>query len=72
MSCDDIERNAMNVFRKARGRIRLLFGFCPKCNSDAPRIDHCWVCCGWRWAYDGKPTRNVKEMWWKRFISSNH
>lgn len=27
---------------------RLLWGFCPECNSDAPELYTCLVCCGWR------------------------
>lgn len=30
--------------RCLRGHWRLMFGFCPSCNSDAPKVDTCWVC----------------------------
>ena len=26
------------------GRWRLWWGFCPRCNSDAPAVDWCYVC----------------------------
>lgn len=41
------------------GKIRLWFGFCPKCNSDAPHLYSCPVC-----EYNEAP----KEYWWNRFI----
>lgn len=51
-----------------RGWIRLRFGFCPACNSDAPGIYDCQVCGGWRTPLDGKVRQGVeKTLWWGRF-----
>lgn len=33
------------------GLLRIAFGFCPVCNSDAPALDTCEFCLGYRmWA----------------------
>lgn len=41
-----------------RGRFRMLFGFCPNCNSDTPELYMCEVC-----NYNQEPKHN----WWKFF-----
>jgi len=52
------------------GRYRLLFGFCPKCNSDAPAIDSCKVCWGYRWGGFGPfPNKALRQAWWANFKS---
>lgn len=55
------------------GRIRLLFGFCPRCNSDSPAVHTCSVC---RNVGNGQgstepnrrqqwpPTLETKALWW--------
>ena len=42
------------------GRFRLLFGFCPLCDSSAPKLYDCPVC-----EYNYAP----KMYWWDRFRS---
>lgn len=44
---------------------RLFFGFCPKCNSDAPKIDNCNVCFG---ARECLPSKQRKDELLKRFL----
>ena len=54
------------------GRWRLLFGSCPRCNSDAPEVYHCAVCK--QVHVDGQsltvknqrylPNRATKALWW--------
>ena len=44
------------------GRWRLFWGLCPMCNSDAPEVDICRVCEGWRGVYS--PLKDIKEVWW--------
>jgi hypothetical protein len=46
-----------------------LWGFCPQCNSDAPAIDTCKVCKGYRSAFDenNKPKSILKAEWWLRY-----
>jgi hypothetical protein len=52
------------------GRWRLLFGFCPKCNSDAPEIYDCMICDWYRTSEKGMPSNGVKRQWWNKFIKS--
>lgn len=63
----------MKILRKAIGRVRLFFGFCPKCNSDAPEVDHCKVCEGYSvgvLGYTFPPLPATRERWWRRFIQA--
>ena len=55
------------LYSEIVGKFRLLFGFCPKCNSDAPEIDTCNVCDGYRTGFDGTPTKEIKKKWWIKF-----
>lgn len=48
-----------------RTKLRLHFGLCPECNSDAPEIDDCHVCEGYRAPYP--PTEETKKRWMERF-----
>lgn len=52
-------------FQKAVGRLRLLFGFCPECNSDGPQRDSCRVCGGYRGYFP--PSETIKDQWRRRF-----
>lgn len=49
-----------------RGWIRLyVFSVCPRCNSDAPGIDSCWVCNGLR-------STNMEHPWpWVKTTKDN-
>lgn len=38
----------MQFLRKLFGRYRLWMGFCPSCNSSAPKCDHCSACMNYR------------------------
>ena len=43
---------------------RIRWGLCPRCNSDAPAIDDCWVCNEGRLV--GINDRNIlRSRWWK-------
>lgn len=56
-------------------RYRLWWGFCPRCNSDAPAVDTCDVC---HFVMDPLPQRNrrqqyppsiaTKALWWWCFV----
>jgi hypothetical protein len=50
------------LFYLAGGRWRLLFGFCPQCNSDAPELYDCVVC-----TYN----KTKKSDWWDNYKSVN-
>jgi hypothetical protein len=50
-----------------KGRIRLLFGFCPKCNSDAPKMYNCNVCNWYQTGLSGMPSKQTKIEWLQRF-----
>ena len=61
--------------RKLDGKERLLFGFCPSCNSDAPKIDHCTVCKGYRSSeasHSFPPPKAVRAAWWSRFAARGY
>ena len=47
------------MYPKILGKWRLLFGFCPECNSDAPKLYDCPVC-----QYNKYKNRDIL---WKRF-----
>lgn len=40
---------------------RASFGFCPSCNSDAPELDSCPICCSYHSA-NGDPFPPPKEL----------
>lgn len=49
-----------------RGAYRLAWGFCPRCNSDAPEIDRCAICDGYRSHTPGHthpPPGTVLSLW---------
>lgn len=48
-----------------RGWWRIRFGFCPICNSDAPRLDTCRFCYGFC-GYRGKTARRELLQKWKK------
>lgn len=50
-----------------RAKFRAWCGFCPACNSDAPEIDRCWLCRGYRWDRDGVPNKQTKRLWMHRW-----
>jgi predicted amidophosphoribosyltransferase len=51
----------MTYLRMMFGAIRMFWGWCPRCNSDAPRVDRCPVCKN----AQGKAV--AEWLWWKRF-----
>ncbi len=46
---------------KVKAYFRAYMGYCPNCNLDAPAIDMCDVCCGYRG--DWPPTRRLAAHW---------
>ena len=44
-------------------RFRLWLNLCPRCNSDAPAVDTCWVC--WNGNFNGRRDRNTLKNRWK-------
>lgn len=67
----------VRTYKLLRGRWRLLFGFCPQCNSDAPEMYECPIC-DWKVhqyrkqaiTFDGRIIgyRNDRQYWWNRFV----
>lgn len=52
------------------GAFKLFWGFCPKCNSDAPELYDCTVCNYYthgKTGYVFPPTKNIKDLWWKKY-----
>ena len=66
-----MKNKTKQLFKLLIGKWRMLFGFCPKCNSDAPEIDTCNVC-DYKNNYNSKFGRTKKqdrEFWWARFLN---
>jgi len=42
-------------------KLRIRMNVCPECNSDAPELDHCPVCEGYRDGYP--PADHIKGRW---------
>lgn len=56
------------LFLILMGRYRLFFGFCPKCNSDAPELDTCKICSAYMWGGFGPfPDKILRKKWWNRY-----
>lgn len=54
-------------FELIRGICRYLFGFCPNCNSTAPKMYDCDIC-DFKKNYNNRPKKEDREYWWNRFI----
>ena len=52
------------IFKLIRAYSRIMWGFCPACNSDAPAIDKCMVCMRSR---EYPPAKVMKARWMRRF-----
>lgn len=48
---------------------RAFRGYCPACNSDAPAIDNCQVCYGWRASFP--PANWLPPVWLMRFFEAH-
>jgi len=48
-----------------RGLWRIYWGSCPECNSDAPALDKCKFCGGFRGWRDKTARRELKWQWVK-------
>ena len=59
-------RYTMKKILILRGRLRLFFGFCPQCNSDAPEKDNCKICDN----FSGYARKEQRIKWWPNYISS--
>jgi len=70
--------NSRKRLHRIIGRFRLMLGFCPRCNSDAPAVDSCFVC---KQVYeDGAkttvpnrrqcypPNLATKALWWYSWV----
>ncbi len=49
------------------GRWRILWGNCPACNSDAPKIYDCNIC-DFKKNYNGRTKSDDRQYWWNRFM----
>lgn len=45
-----------------------LWGFCPECNSDAPKLYDCKVCHYYTSGTQGKATSVTKAKWWLNYV----
>lgn len=55
-------------FSTLRAKWRVVFGFCPMCNSDAPAIYDCPLCEGYHSADNGLPSVEKREKWLSDYI----
>lgn len=53
---------------KIRGRLRIFFGLCPECNSDAPEKYDCKVCDN----FYGYPGVEEKNKWWNNYKNKSN
>lgn len=51
------------MIRRLKWWWRVLWGFCPRCNSDAPMIDHCDVCGRYRYPSPHPPPWSLRMKW---------
>jgi hypothetical protein len=56
-------RSSMNKLKLIRGKMRIFWGFCPKCNSDAPELYDCNVCSNYNNSYPFPPSKVTKGIW---------
>lgn len=65
-------RRVIKFFKLARGRLRIAYGFCPLCNSDAPEVYDCPLCEGYQQASGDKypPTKETKNKWVSEYKST--
>lgn len=54
----------IKILKIIRGEMRLLFGFCPACNSSAPEYYSCIVC---EYEQGYPPSRELKKAWRVKF-----
>ncbi len=55
--------NPLKRIDRLKARFRLWLDLCPRCNSDAPAIDTCWVC--WNGKLSGKLNIFILQSRWK-------
>ncbi len=55
----------MNWIESLIGELRLFWGFCPQCNSDAPFLYDCPVCEYYHGPFP--PPKELKKEWWEKF-----
>lgn len=62
--------NRPTKLRRLVGRYRLFWGFCPECNSDAPKLYDCRICDAYGTSRQGYPVpEGTKRTWWARFLA---
>jgi hypothetical protein len=52
------------------GKWRLLFNYCPECNSCAPKLHKCDVCQADTKSYFSW-NKEIERTWWKRFAEKH-
>ena len=55
--------NPLKWTHRIRARFRLWLDLCPRCNSDAPAVDTCWVC--WHGNLAGKKDKKILKNRWR-------
>jgi hypothetical protein len=62
---NSIITNFLNWLFFIRGLWRIKHGYCPMCNSDAPKIDDCNICYGVTIPFP--PPKGTKILWRQKF-----
>ena len=60
----------MKTIKLIRGFFRLfVFGVCPKCNHDAPKLYDCGICCYYEKLdrYKSDQTKDQRELVWMEY-----
>lgn len=68
-------------YSRFKGMLRLFWGSCPRCNSDAPAVYNCNVCARLYDKSDGNEVANyrqqyppspaTKSLWWHNWLHPN-
>ncbi len=67
---DGSGKDSMSILRWLIGKSRMLFMFCPECNSSAPRSYDCQICHNNRCQHTEK-SGYIKKLWWSRYVEKH-
>ena len=58
---DPLVLDPLKRIHRIAARFRLWLRLCPRCNSDAPAVDTCWVC--WNGNFVATDMQTLKNRW---------
>ena len=67
---DPLILDPLKWIHRIAARFRLWLRLCPRCNSDAPAVDTCWVC--WHGNFVTADMQTLKNRWrfWRSRMES--